>query len=708
MAVNKSSIFNRYFYVVLVIALIGAGVVIKAGIIMFGERQYWNDVAERFVKENVAVDANRGNILSADGDLMASSLPEYRIYMDFKAGGERKDSLLMLYMDSICKGLHKIFPDKSANEFKRTLLRGRKAGSRNFLIYPKRISYIQYKEAKALPVFNMSKYAGGFHELAYNQRKKPFGSLAARTLGDVFADTALGAKNGIELAFDTLLKGQKGVTHRQKVMNRYLSITDIPPVDGCDIISTIDVDMQDISEKALVDQLKELNAFAGVAILMEVKTGDVKAIVNMTRGSDGNYYEMRNNAISDMLEPGSTFKTASVMVALEDGKVEPDTQVDTGNGQKRMYGSTMKDHNWNRGGYGVIDVTRILEVSSNVGVSTIIDQYYHNDPQKFVDGLKKLGITDSLPLQIPGGGKPNIKGPKERYFAKTTLPWMSIGYETQVPPLNILTFYNAIANNGTMVCPRFVKSAVKDGEVVKEYPVKVMREHICSESTLQKIHMMLRSVVANGLAKDAGSKQFEVAGKTGTAQISQGAAGYTSGGRKYLVSFCGYFPANAPKYSMIVSIQKPGLPASGGKQAGSVFKKIAERVFAKNLSYDLMYAVDSTSNVIPAVKNGDLNETQYVLTHLDIPTSGSISGNGKETVWGRVHQDSTAVVLEQHEVSSNNTMPNVRGMGAKDAVYVLEQAGLKVRLSGVGHVTSQSITAGSHFRRGQTVALSLR
>ena len=707
MAVNKSSIFTRYFFVVLVLALVGVGIVVRAGIIMFGERQYWSDVAERFVKENVAVNPNRGNILSADGDLMASSLPEYRIYMDFKAGGKRKDSLLLLYMDSICHGLHKIFPDRSASEFKRTLLRGRKAGSRNFLIYPKRISYIQYKEAKALPVFNMNKYAGGFYEQAYNQRKKPFGSLAARTLGDVFADTALGAKNGIELAFDTLLKGQKGVTHRQKVMNRYLSITDIPPVDGYDIITTIDVDMQDICEKALVDKLKELNAFVGVAVLMEVKTGDVKAIVNMTRGSDGNYYEMRNNAISDMMEPGSTFKTASVMVALEDGKVEPDTQVDTGNGVKRMYGSSMKDHNWNRGGYGVIDVTRILEVSSNIGVSSIIDQYYHDNPQKFVDGLKKLGITDSLPLQIPGGGKPNIKGPKERYFAKTTLPWMSIGYETQVPPLNILTFYNAIANDGVMVCPRFVKAAVKDGEVVKEYPVKVMREQICSESTLQKIRKILHLVVSEGLAKPAGSKQFAVAGKTGTAQISQGAAGYTSGGRKYLVSFCGYFPADAPKYSLIVSIQKPGLPASGGQMAGSVFSKIAERVFAKNLSYDIKYAIDSTSSVIPAVKDGDLRETQYVLTRLDIPTNGSISRNGKETVWGRARQDSTAVVLEQHEISGN-TMPNVRGMGAKDAVYLLEQAGLRVQLSGVGHVTSQSITPGSHFRRGQTVALHLK
>ena len=225
-------------------------------------------------------------------------------------------------------------------------------------------------------MFNLNKYKGGFHEQIYNQRKKPFGSLAARTLGDLYADTAQGAKNGIELAFDTLLKGRNGITHRQKVMNKYLNIVDIAPVDGCDIISTIDVGMQDICEKALVDKLKEINASVGVAVLMEVQTGEVKAIVNMMKAGDGNYYEMRNNAISDMLEPGSTFKTASIMVALEDGKITPDTEVDTGNGIMNMYGSKMRDHNWHRGGYGKIDVTRILEVSSNVGVSYLIDKHY--------------------------------------------------------------------------------------------------------------------------------------------------------------------------------------------------------------------------------------------------------------------------------------------------------------------------------------------
>ena len=687
---------TRFFLIVVLFATVGVCIVLKAAIIMFKERGYWNEVADRFVKENVLVDPNRGNILSTDGKLLASSLPEYSLYMDFMVSDPdenrkakeqaKKDSLFKSHLDEICEGLHRIFPDRSAAAFKQHLQNGRNRKSRYYRIYPRRVSYIQYKEVQKLPFFNLGKNRSGLQGVASNNRKRPFGSLAQRTIGDVYADTALGAKNGIELAFDTLLKGKKGVTHRQKVMNKYLNITDIEPIDGADIISTIDVDMQDICEKALVDKLYELNAMVGVAVLMEVKTGEVKAIVNMSKGNDGKYYEMRNNAISDMMEPGSTFKTASIMVALEDGKIEPDTKVDTGNGVKMMHGRPMKDHNWNRGGYGVIDVTRILEVSSNVGVSSIIDQYYYDNPQKFVDGLKRLGITEPLHLQIAGEGKPNIKGPKERYFAKTTLPWMSIGYETQIPPLNILTFYNAIANDGVMVRPKFVKAAVKDGQIIQEYPTEVIREKIASESTLEKIRTILEKVVSQGLAKPAGSKQFAVAGKTGTAQISQGAAGYTAGGRKYLVSFCGYFPADAPKYSLIVSIQKPGLPASGGLMAGSVFSKIAERVFAKNLSYELKNAIDSTTVVIPDVKSGDLAETSYVLGKLNVPTEGKTSRES----WGRAEEDSVGVKLEQQTLKTG-IMPNVVGMGAKDAVYLLEKAGLRVNIAGIGKVTRQSI-----------------
>ena len=614
--------------------------------------------------------------------------------------------MLMNHLTEICEGLHKIFPDRSAAQFKAHLLKGRKKGSRNYLIYPKRISYIQYKEAKRLPVFNLNKYKGGFHELAYNQRKKPFGSLAARTLGDLYADTAQGAKNGIELAFDSLLKGRDGITHRQKVMNKYLNIVDRPPVDGCDIITTIDVDMQDICEKALVDKLKELEAVSGVAILMDVPTGDIKAIVNMTRGQDGNYYEMRNLAISNLQEPGSTFKTASIMVALEDGKITPDYTVDTGNGIKMMYGQAMRDHNWYKGGYGVIDVNRIMEVSSNIGVSSIIDQFYKDDPQKFVDGLKRMSIDQPLHLQIPGEGTPNIKGPKEKYFAKTTLPWMSIGYEVQIPPINILTFYNAIANNGTMVRPRFVTKAVKDGETVEEYPVEVINSKICSDHTLDQIRTILQNVVSHGLAKPAGSSQFHVSGKTGTAQISQGAEGYKGGVRNHLVSFCGYFPSEQPRYSCIVSIQINKGIASGGGMAGSVFGKIAERVYAKNLHFDLSNAIDSTTNVIPSVKAGNLNETLRVLEGLKVPVQKDFKLADGHTTWGHAQQSPNAVIL-QTESEKSGQVPNVIGMGAKDAVYLLESKGLRVQVYGIGKVKNQSIAGGSRIVKGQTISLQL-
>ncbi len=702
-------IMTRYSFIILVMVLVGIAIVFKAGIIMFAERQYWHDVADRFVKEEVPLIPNRGNIISSDGQLMASSLPEYKIYMDFKAGGEEKDSLLMLYLDSICDGLHQLFPDKSKAEFKSHILKGRKKGSRNYLLYPKRISYIQYKEAKRLPVFNLSKYKGGFHEQSFNRRKKPFGSLAMRTLGDMYSDVTLGAKNGLELQYDSILKGKEGVSHRQKVMNKYLNIVDIPPVDGCDIITTIDVGMQDIAEKALLDQLKEINGNVGVAILMEVKTGEVKAIVNMTKGNDGIYREVKNNAVSDMMEPGSTFKTASIMVALEDGYITPDQEVDTKNGVYMMHGRPMKDHNWHRGGYGVIDVTKVLMVSSNIGVSRVIDENYHNQPEKYVEGLYKLGIATPLNLDIPGAAKkPYIRKPTKENWYKTALPWMSIGYETQVPPMNTLAFYNAIANNGVMVKPKFVKSIMKDGQVIEEIPTEVLNPAIASPKTIEQIQVILEKVVSQGLGKPAGSKQFHVSGKTGTAQVSKGSGGYKSGTMQYLVSFCGYFPSEAPKYSCIVAIQKSGLPASGGLMAGSVFSEIAERVYAKHLAQDLQEAKDSTSVLTPDVKHGNLANARYILDEIDITTTGVDKHDESKPLWGDVtHHPNQDIALTPKEIGEKK-VPKVIGMGAKDAVYLLESLGLRVHLSGMGKVRNQSIPAGNTLVKGKTIQLRLQ
>jgi cell division protein FtsI (penicillin-binding protein 3) len=703
---NKKHIMTRYLFVILLMGLIGIAIVVKAGIIMFDERQYWQDVAGRFVKENVTIKPNRGNILSANGSMMASSLPEYRIYMDFKAGGVDKDTMLMNHLNEICAGLHKIFPNKSAAQFKVHLLKGREQGVRNYLIYPNRISYIQYKEVKRLPVFSLNKYKGGFHEQVYNRRKKPFGSLASRTLGDIYADTAQGAKNGIELAFDSVLKGHNGITHRQKVKNKYLNIVDIAPIDGCDIISTIDVGMQDICEKALVDKLIEINANEGVVVLMEVVTGEVKAIVNMTKGKDGKYREVKNGAISDMIEPGSTFKTASLMVALEDGVISTSDGVDTGNGIMTMYGRTMRDHNWRRGGYQYLTVPQILMVSSNIGVAYLIDKHYGKNPDKFVEGLHRMSLNEPLNLQIPGEGKPNIRRPKDGHWSKTALPWMSIGYEIQVPPINTLVFYNAIANNGKMVRPKFVKAITRNDEVVEEFPTEVINPSICSEHTLHQIQDILEQVVSKGLAKPAGSSQFPIAGKTGTAQISQGAAGYKGGTINYLVSFCGYFPADDPKYSCIVAIQKPGLPASGGLMAGSVFGKIAERVYAKNLVLDIRNAIDSVNIIIPSVKAGELAEAKHVLDDLKITAQTDFKSKKDQEIWGSTHSLPTAVTLHAKEVHKKK-VPSVIGMGAKDALYLLESKGLKVHLSGVGTVYKQSIPQGSEIKPGQTISIEL-
>ena len=704
---GQKNITLRYTFIVMIMTLLAFAVIVKASIIMFAERQYWKDVADRYVKEDVIVPPTRGNIISSDGKLMASSLPEYKIFMDFKAGGYKKDTMLMNHLTEICEGLHQIFPDRSAREFRRSILHGRKIKSQNYLLYPRRISYIEYKEAKKLPVFRLNPYRGGFHYKAFNQRKKPFGSLAMRTLGDMFPEKELGAKNGLELTYDSILRGTDGITHRKKVMNKYLNIVDKPAVDGSDIITTINVDIQDIAEKALVDQLVNLEAEAGVAIVMEVKTGEVKANVNMTRAGDGKYYEMRNLAVSNLMEPGSTFKTASIMVALEDKFITPEYEVDTKNGIVNMHGSNMKDWNWYKGGYGKINVTRILEVSSNVGVSSIIDKFYGKDPQRYIDGLKRMSIDTPLNLGFVGEASPRILGPKDRYFPKTSLPWMSIGYETQIPPIYLLNFYNAIANNGTMVKPKFVKAIAKDGDIIEEFPTEIVNPAICSPETIEQIQMILRRVVSHGLAKAAGSKQFSVSGKTGTAQISQGKAGYKAGRTKHLVSFCGYFPSEAPLYSCYVAIQAPKGSPSGGLQAGSVFSRIAERIYAKHLVVDLDQAKDSTAILTPDVKNGDLKETAYVLESLNIQNNSSTMNFDENHVWGKVHNTTNSTELKEIKINKR-LVPSVQGMGAKDAVFLLEETGLKVRLSGYGTVKSQNIRPGTAVRKGQTITLTLR
>ena len=713
---DHKKVMPRFSAIAIVMSLLALAVVTKSFYIMTAKREYWLKVAERQKKDSVTVKPNRGNILSCTGQLMASSLPEFKVFMDFKALKiANNDSLWDAKQDSICLCLHKIFPERSIEEFKRNLIEGRAKESRHWPVYEKRVDYNTFTEIKAIPVFCLKSNKGGFHWEEFNARTRTYGSLAGRTIGAMFGakDTA---RFGLELSYDSILRGTNGIVHRRKVRDKFLNITDTPPIDGADIVTTIDVSMQDLAERSLIEELKEINANVGVAIVMDVPTGDIKAIVNMEKCFDGEYREIHNHAVSDLLEPGSVFKPASILVALDDGVVDTTYRVETAGGVWPMYGRDMKDHNWRKGGYGMLTLAQTLWYSSNIGVSRIIDDHYRNHPEKFVKGIYRTGLHDDLKIPLVGATSARIRMPHKNShgqydnWAKTSLPWMSIGYETQVPPISTLTFYNTIANNGKMMRPRFVSKVVKNGEPIMEFPPEVMRPQIAKEKSIKELQTILEQVVSVGLGRKAGSPNFKVAGKTGTAQVSKGAGGYKAGGTNYLVSFAGYFPADNPRYSCIVCIQKSGLPASGGSMSGKVFHDIAEGIMAQSLKLDVKDAKDSASIFVPDVKDGNILAADYVLTHLGIKTNVNWSGsyaNGNP-IWGRTERSgSRSMRMIKEKQYSKRAVPDVSDMGARDAIFMMESRGIKTKIYGRGKVTKQSLEPGLPVKKGMVCAIYL-
>lgn len=714
-------------------------VVLKAGYIMTVQKTYWQTVAAKVRLDSVLVNPLRGNILAAGNQRLACNLPEYRVYMDFQAIRDSKcdtlwhDSLGRPTKDllALCEGLHRVFPSRSAKAFLDSLeaayayidSKGRR--KRCYPIWKRRIDYMTYKQLKELPIFCLGPYRSGFSGVELMVRNRPYGSLASSIVGAAYKESGK-AYSGLELAYDTILAGTPGIKHRRKVLNKFINISDTAAVDGADLVSTIDVFVQDLAERSLKKELIKDKAYTGVAIVMEVETGDIKAMVNLDKDSLGRYYEGRNHAIADLLEPGSVFKTASILTAIDDGYIKDTANciVHTGCGIMEMYGAKMRDHNWHRGGYGDINVSRILQVSSNIGVSWLIDKFYGDNPGKFVDGIHRLGLATDLKLPFPEYEAPRVRHPRKdktgRHWAnwsKTALPWMSIGYETQVPPISTLTFYNAIANGGKMVRPRFVSRIEKDGEVIKEFPVQVIKKQICKNpASIGVIQDILYKVVHVGLGKTAGSKSFHVSGKTGTAQKAHNGS-YKSGTVDYLLSFCGYFPSGKdadgkpvkPKYSCIVCIQKSGLPASGGLMSGQVFHDIAEGIMARNVRYDVSSSRDSLSCFVPEVKSGNILAADYVLSHLGLKTTTEWSGSYAtgNPIWGTAEKETKEVKLSKVPMTPEGIMPDVMGMGARDAVYLLESRGLKVIIKGRGKVHQQSIAYGKPYRRGTRVTLEM-
>lgn len=730
---NDGRSLPRYRTIGWVLVALAVAVVAKAGYIMTVKRDYWTAVADRLKADSVPMKPTRGNILSCDNQLLASSLPEYRLFIDFQAMREsRTDTLWDEKEDSICRGLAQIFTHKTAEEFRAHLREGRSmrytdkngvehVGSRHWPVWPRRVSYSTFSEVKQLPIFRLSKYKSGFYWESNSARTRPNGSLASRTIGEMYGELDA-PRCGLELYYDSVLRGEDGLINRRKVLAQYLNVMVREPVDGADIVTTLDVNIQDLAEKAVTDELKEIDGELGVAIVMEVKTGDIKALVNLTRlpQPDGTciYHEVKNNAVADLVEPGSVFKTASILAALEDGKIDTTAawNIDTAGGVWPMYGREMRDHNWRRGGYGVLTVPQVLHFSSNIGVSRLIDKAYHNHPEQFVKRIHSFGLGMDFDIPIPGAQKhAKIRMPKKAKngqwlnWSDTALPWMSIGYETQIPPIFTVAFYNAIANNGRLMQPRFVKEVVKDGETLQAFEPVCLKERICHPEPLRKIQQILEGVVSRGLGRKAGSKSFRVAGKTGTAQVADEHGSYKSGRVRYWLSFCGYFPYDAPEYTCIVCLKKTGLPASGGGMCGVVFHNIAEGIMAKKLKHSVEVARDSTSVPVPDVKRGNLLAADYVLRALNVPTRGGWNGSYAtgNPVWGHAERQSETVALGRGGVPPRGLVPDVKGMGARDAVFLMESRGIRVHITGRGKVKHQSIAPNTKTKHGMAITIEL-
>lgn len=714
---NVSS--KRFRYILIVMCVIGVAILFTALKTMLTKREYWEEVRQQFTTKNITEPAIRGNIYDCNNRLLVGSVPEYRLCMDFNVKDDNdtiqrnkvqhfRDSVYLACKDSIAMGLHAIFPQYSQDFFLKRMEEGHRRKKNGWCILPPHLAtFIEYQECKKLPLFRESELKGGFHGDKIMKRKKPYGSLASRTLG-IITDSTI---SGIEAAYDTILRGTDGIKHISKVRDTRVPFTDKEPINGHDLVSTIDVEIQDVAEKSLMAQLKKLgpDAEMGCVIVMEAKTGDVKAMANLGQITPGVYAEIYNYSISECIEPGSTFKTASIMAALEDGLIDTSDVVDIHGGVAKMHGRMMKDAA--KGRYQMLSVKRIMEKSSNVGVSTIIDKHYGNNKKAFVDALYREGAGIELNLPLPGARNPIMKrdpDDKSNWWS-TTLPWMSIGYESLLPPISTCTFYNGIANNGVLVKPRFVKAELEDGKVVREFPIEVLREHMCSPNTLQKIREVLENVVSapGGTGKKARCPQFRVAGKTGTAQIASGKSGYRNGKMRYFVSFCGFFPYENPKYTCFVGIRIYN-SGSGGGNCGPVFSQVAQAVMATGMNHrEPKDIVDSTATKKPTLKGGNAKETQYILENCKIPYhTQKESEKSASAEWYKAENGPDSLKLSSINMAKDK-MPDVKGMGARDAVYALRKAGVKVKLKGAGHVTSQSIEPGTAYKKGVTVSLTL-
>lgn len=699
----KNSILKRVYLVYVFIAVFAVVILAQTFNVQFVEGAEWKQKSEELTTSYRTIEAVRGNIFAADGSLLATSVPIFEIRFDAKTQA-LTDDIFYKGVDSLATQLSNLFKDKTKSQYRRELVSARKKGSRYHLI-KRNVKYIDLQVLKTFSIFNRGKYKGGLLYIQENKRVRPFKLLAERTIGYERKDIK---PIGLEGAYSNYLKGVDGKRLMKKIAGGvWMPITDeneVEPLDGSDIYTTIDINIQDVAENALITQLQLHEAGHGTVVLMEVETGNIKAIANLQRDKNGNYNESYNYALGYSTEPGSVFKLASLMAAFEDGYASLEDIVSTGNGITKYYGDEMKDSH--EGGYGDISVQRSFEVSSNVGVSKLIVKNYSSKPQQFVDRIRKMGLGEPLGIEISGEGTPLIKNANDKDWYGTTLPWMSIGYETHLTPLQILTFYNAVANNGKMVKPRFVTHINQRGQKIKQVKVETLIPSICSQKTIEMAKKMLEGVVENGTAKNLKNADFKIAGKTGTAQIANKAAGYKNEAKiNYQASFVGYFPSDAPKYSCIVVVAAPSKNVYyGNLVAGPIFKEVADKIYATSFAIhkQLSNRTNTAISKIPYSKDGNWEDLSTVYKTIGV----KVSKQSKKSEWTSIHTDQQSVTANSRRINEL-LIPNVVGMSIKDALYILENQGLEVKFFGKGVVKSQSINPGEKIVKGSVIALEL-
>jgi cell division protein FtsI (penicillin-binding protein 3) len=698
----KRSIVLRVRVVFILVALVGCAIPYKVAVVQLKEGEKWRAKAEQVNFQYREVPATRGNIYASDGSLLATSLPFYRVAIDptmaksatFKAG-----------IDSLAKELSGFYRDKSATAYKRMIQDARGDKKRYLILNRKQIGYQDMQKMATWPIFREGRLGGGVIFEKVEKRYRPYNSLASRTVGFLNEDD-YGA--GIEYSFNNYLKGKDGKALFQRLAGGswkpVFDAEDVKPDNGYDVFTTLDVNIQDVAETALRRQLTDRDAAFGSVIVMEVKTGHIKAMSNLQRNKSGvGYSESYNYAVGDIgsTEPGSTFKLLSMLALLEENKISLQDKIETGDGTHKFYNQTMYDSK--RGGYGTVTIREAFEKSSNVAISKLVDQHFGASPSKFMAYIQKAGLAEPLDLQLSGEGKPFFKKPGTKTWYGTSLPWISIGYESKLNPIHTLAFYNAVANDGVMLKPLFVKAVGRGNTLVEEFEPQVLRKQIASAKTVKHLRELLEGVVSRGTARNIRNDNYSIAGKTGTAQKLVNGR-YTE---TYYTSFAGYFPADRPKYSMIVVIDSPkGFAAYGGDVSAPVFKEIADRIYALDMELNpvdqtKIHLAENQNDKMPVISAGKGEELQGIFETLGLKVN---SPEGQDWVLPAKIDERIAMKIND---TDKPVVPDVSGMPLRDALYILENKGLKVIYKGKGRVVTQSIAPGSNLGKDATINLVL-